>query len=62
VVQVHLENVSGSFKLTQIELDIEAQALGLDERAVREQAETAKKHWPISIALAVGRPPPSDRG
>jgi len=62
VVQVHLENVSGSFKLTQIELDIEAQALGLDERAVREQAETAKKPWPISIALAVGRPLPSDRG
>jgi hypothetical protein len=42
-MQVHLENVSGSFKLTQIELDIEAQALGLDERVVREQAETAKK-------------------
>ena len=51
VARVHLENVGGSFKLTRIELDTEAQVPGLDERAFREQAEMAKKNCPVSIAL-----------
>ena len=51
VARVHLENVGGSFKLTRIELDTEAQVPGLDERAFREQAEMAKKNCPVSMAL-----------
>ena len=50
--RVHLENVEGSFRLTRIELDTEAEVPGLDAKAFAEHAETAKKNCPVSVALA----------
>jgi osmotically inducible protein OsmC len=50
--RVHLENVGGSFRLTRIELDTEAEVPGLDAPAFAEHAETAKKTCPVSVALA----------
>ena len=50
--RVHLENVDGSFRLTRIELDTEAEVPGLDAKAFAEHAETAKKTCPVSVALA----------
>jgi osmotically inducible protein OsmC len=52
VARVHLESVGGGFRIPRIELDTEGQGPGLDERAFREQAETAKRNCPISMALA----------
>jgi lipoyl-dependent peroxiredoxin len=50
--RVHLENVDGSFRLTRIELDTEAEVPGLDATAFSEHAETAKETCPVSVALA----------
>jgi lipoyl-dependent peroxiredoxin len=50
--KVHLENVGGSFKITSIELETEAEIPGIDEQAFLEQAEAAKKNCPVSQALA----------
>jgi osmotically inducible protein OsmC len=49
---VHLENVDGSFRLTRIELETEAEVPGLDARAFADHAETAKKSCPLSVALS----------
>jgi lipoyl-dependent peroxiredoxin len=50
--QVHLDNVDGSFRITRIELDTEAEVPGLDAKAFAEHAEAAKKNCPVSVALA----------
>jgi osmotically inducible protein OsmC len=50
--RVHLENVDGSFRLTRIELQTEAEVPGLDAKAFVEHAETAKTTCPVSVALA----------
>jgi osmotically inducible protein OsmC len=50
--RVHLENVDGSFRLTRIEPDTEAEVPGLDAKAFAEHAETAKKTCHVSVALA----------
>ena len=50
--KVHLENVGGSFKITSIELETEAEIPGIEEQTFLEQAETAKKNCPVSQALA----------
>lgn len=49
---VHLEQVSGGFKITRIQLDTEGTVPKLDANAFREHAETAKKTCPVSMALA----------
>jgi osmotically inducible protein OsmC len=50
--RVHLENVDGSFRLTRIELETEAEVPGLDARSFADHAETAKKSCPLSVALS----------
>jgi osmotically inducible protein OsmC len=50
--QVHLEQVSDGFKITQIRLNTEAEVPGIDEKTFQSQAETAKQHCPVSQALA----------
>lgn len=49
---VHLDSVSGGFKITRIDLDMEADVPGIDEAKFLEVAEGAKKGCPISQALA----------
>ena len=49
---VHLDSVSGGFKITRIDLDMEADVPGIDEAKFIEVAEGAKKGCPISQALA----------
>ena len=50
--KVSLENVSGAFQITTIELTMEADVPGIDEKTFQEQAESAKKNCPVSKALA----------
>ena len=50
--RVHIERGDDGFGITRIELATEAEVLGLDEPAFREQAETAKATCPVSKALA----------
>ena len=50
--QVHLEKVGEGFKITRIQLRMEAEIPGIDEATFREQAEAAKKGCPVSQALA----------
>jgi osmotically inducible protein OsmC len=49
---VHLDSVSGGFKIARIYLDMEADVPGIDEAKFLEIAEGAKKNCPISQALA----------
>jgi osmotically inducible protein OsmC len=49
---VHLDSVSGGFKIARIDLDMEADVPGIDEAKFLEIAEGAKKNCPISQALA----------
>jgi lipoyl-dependent peroxiredoxin len=49
---VHLDSVSGAFKIARIDLDMEADVPGIDEAKFLEIAEGAKKNCPISQALA----------
>jgi lipoyl-dependent peroxiredoxin len=49
---VHLDSVSGGFKITRIDLDMEADVPGIDEPKFLEVAEAAKKGCPVSQALA----------
>lgn len=49
---VHLDSVSGGFKITRIDLDMEADVPGIDEAKFLEVAEAAKKGCPLSQALA----------
>ena len=50
--RVHIEPGDAGFSITRVELQTEAEVPGLDERAFREQAETAKATCPVSKALA----------
>lgn len=49
---VKLEMVGGGPKITTIDLDIEADVPGIDEKKFQEQAEQTKKTCPVSVALA----------
>lgn len=49
---VHLESVSGSFKIQRIDLDMDADVSGIDEATFLKIAEDAKKGCPVSQALA----------
>jgi lipoyl-dependent peroxiredoxin len=50
--RVHIEKVGEGFKITRIQLQMEAEIPGIDEKTFREQAEGAKKGCPVSQALA----------
>ena len=50
--KVHLEKLESGFAITQIELETEVEAPGLDEAKFQELANTAKINCPISKALA----------
>lgn len=50
--KVHLEKLESGFAITQIELETEVEAPGLDEAKFQELANTAKTNCPISKALA----------
>lgn len=50
--RVHLEKVGENFKITRIQLQTEAEVPRLDQATFQEQAETAKKTCPVSVALA----------
>jgi lipoyl-dependent peroxiredoxin len=49
---VHLDSVSGGFKIARIDLDMEADVPGIDDAKFLEIAEGAKKNCPVSQALA----------
>ncbi len=49
---VHLESVSGGFKIQRIDLEMDAEVPGIDEAAFQKIAEDAKKTCPVSQALA----------
>ena len=49
---VKLEPVGGGFKITCIDLNVEADIPGIDQAKFREQAELTKKTCPVSVALA----------
>jgi osmotically inducible protein OsmC len=51
IARVHIDKVGEGFKITTIELETEGKVPGIDERAFREKAETAKKGCPVSMAL-----------
>lgn len=48
---VALEKVGEGFKITRIELNMEADVPGIDQKTFLEHAETAKKNCPVSQAL-----------
>jgi osmotically inducible protein OsmC len=50
--KVHIDKVGEGFKITRIELEMEADIPGIDENTFQEQAEAAKKNCPVSQALA----------
>jgi lipoyl-dependent peroxiredoxin len=49
---VHIDKVGEGFKITSIELEMEAKVPGIDEKKFLEQAEAAKQGCPVSQALA----------
>ena len=49
---VHLESVSGGFKIARIDLEVEGDVPGIDQTKFAELAEGAKKGCPVSVALA----------
>jgi osmotically inducible protein OsmC len=52
VANVNIEKVGDGFKITSIELQTKAKVPDIDEKAFKEQAETAKTGCPVSQALA----------
>ncbi len=50
--KVHLEKLESGFAITQIELETEVEAPGVDDAKFQELANTAKTNCPISKALA----------
>jgi lipoyl-dependent peroxiredoxin len=50
--QVHLEQGSGGFAITRIELRTEAEVPGIDAEGFAKQADDAKRNCPVSKALA----------
>ena len=49
---VKLEQSSGGFRITAIDLETEADVPGIDEAKFQEQAEQTKKNCPVSVALS----------
>lgn len=49
---VHLDSVSGSFKIARIDLDLEADVPNIDDKAFQQIAQAAKQNCPVSQALA----------
>src|SRR5262249_14165693 len=49
--QVHLEKVADGVAIPGIDLVTEADVPGLDAAAFKQQAEQAKKNWPVSKLL-----------
>jgi len=50
--KVHLEKGAAGFSITLIELNLEAEVPGINERTFMEQAQKAKAGCPVSRALA----------
>lgn len=50
--KVHIEKVGEGFKITKIELHLEAEVPGIDKAKFLEHAQAAKKGCPVSQALA----------
>lgn len=50
--KVHIDKVGEGWKITKIELHLEADVPGIDASSFREHAEAAKKGCPVSQALA----------
>ena len=50
--KVHIEKLEEGWRITQINLTVEAEVPGIDESAFLEQAEAAKAGCPVSNALA----------
>lgn len=50
--RVHIDKVGDGFKITRIDLRMQAEIPGIDEASFLEQAEAAKKGCPVSQALA----------
>jgi len=50
--RVHLNKVDEGFRITNIELNTEAEIPGIDEKTFLEHAEAAKAGCPVSQALA----------
>ena len=48
---VKLEQSGGSFRITTIDLETEADVPGIDDAKFQEQAEQTKKNCPVSVAL-----------
>lgn len=49
---VHIEKVNDGFKITSIDLNVQAEVLGIDDKTFAEHAEATKKNCPVSQALA----------
>ncbi len=49
--KVHIEKVGDGFKITRIELHMQAEIPGIDNKIFMEHAEAAKKGCPVSQAL-----------
>ena len=49
---VKLEQSGGSFRITTIDLETEADVPGIDDAKFQEQAEQTKKNCPVSVALS----------
>lgn len=50
--KVKLEQSGGSFRITTIDLESEADVPGIDEIKFQETAEQTKKNCPVSVALS----------
>ena len=50
--KVHIDKVGEGFKITRVDLRLQAQIPGIDEAKFLEHAEAAKKGCPVSQALA----------
>lgn len=50
--KVHIDKLDEGWRITEIELHVEAEVPGIDEAVFLEQAEAAKLGCPISNALA----------
>ena len=49
---VHIEKIGDGFKITSIDLETEAEIVGIDEQTFIEHAEATRKTCPVSQALA----------
>jgi lipoyl-dependent peroxiredoxin len=52
VAKVHLEKTAEGFRIPKIELETDADVPGIDDAALKEQGEQAKKNCPVSKVLA----------